>query len=278
MQTTHAIRPFFQIAKDLGPSQFVCVYTALDNTWVTAGSWIQFKHDDTTLGGQIKEIYKTKSSIKFVLTNTDTLIVDEPNQKCYYNPKKRELCKSVKIQNPMNHPLDRARIDALRADIKKFSEDDQYTLLRTQYSEQLPIDTWLLQTVVNENFSDNTVMHCLKYIIRYFLHTCRIYIPPNPYPSPEAQADGWLLITHGHDQNNQYFDTLWALALHVIEKPASTDFRTACEIKQHAPVSEDAIAYIIARGYTVEPNDRMGKSPNTDAKQAQHEWKRLTSL
>ncbi|MDA8575907.1 hypothetical protein N9L24_02555 [Candidatus Marinamargulisbacteria bacterium] len=103
-------------------------------------------------------------------------------------------------------------------------------------------------------------------------------IPTIPYPSSEAQADGWLLITHGHDQNNQYFDTLWALALHVIEKPASTDFRTACQIQQHAPDPKDAIANIIARGYTVEPNDRMGESPNTDAKQAQHEWKRLTSL
>ncbi|MDA0944685.1 MAG: hypothetical protein O3A77_01330 [bacterium] len=103
-------------------------------------------------------------------------------------------------------------------------------------------------------------------------------IPTIPYPSSEAQADGWLLITHGHDQKHQYFDTLWALALHVIEKLASTDFRTACQIQQHAPDPKDAIANIIARGYTVEPNDRMGESPNTDAKQAQHEWKRLTSL
>lgn len=77
MQTTHAIRS----AKELGPSQFVCVYTALDNTWVTAGSWIQFEHNDTTLDGQIKAICKTKSSINLVLTNTDTLIVDKPKQK-----------------------------------------------------------------------------------------------------------------------------------------------------------------------------------------------------
>jgi hypothetical protein len=134
MQTTHAIRSIPQIAKELGPSQFVCVYTALDNTWVTAGSWIQFEHNDTTLDGQIKAICKTKSSINLVLTNTDTLIVDKPKQKCYYNTKK-ELCKSVKIKNPMNHRLDRARIDALRADIKKFSGDDQYKLLCTQYIE-----------------------------------------------------------------------------------------------------------------------------------------------
>jgi hypothetical protein len=255
----------------------VCVYTALDNTWVTAGSWIQFKHNDTTLDGQIKEIRGTKPPINFVLTNTDTLIVDKPKQKCYYNTKK-ELCKSVKIKNPMNHRLDRARIDALRTDIQTFSGYDRYTLLSTQYIEQLPIDAWLLQTVVNENFDNDTAMENLAHIICYFLHTCRIHIPPSPYPSSEAQADGWLLITHGHAQNHQYFDTLWALALHVIEKPASTDFRTACQIQQHASNPDDAIANIIARGYTVEPNDRMGESPNTDAKQAQPEWKRLTSL
>jgi len=77
MRTTHAIRSIPQIAKELGPSQFVCVYKALDNTWVTARSWIQFEHDDTTLDGQINEIRTTESSINLVLTNTDTLIVDQ---------------------------------------------------------------------------------------------------------------------------------------------------------------------------------------------------------
>ena len=176
MQTTHAIRSIPQIAKELGPSQFVCVNTALDNPWVTAGSWIQFEHDDTTLNEQIEAIHKTNSVIKLKLTNTDILIIDRPNQTCYYKTNNAP-CTFVKIKKPMNHPLDHARIAALRANIEPLSVADKRTLLNTQYNAQLPIDPWLLQTVINADLCDDTEMEHLAPIIGYFLHNSRIHIP-----------------------------------------------------------------------------------------------------
>ncbi len=277
IQTIPTISSIRKIAEELRPSQFVSVYTALDNNWLIAGSWIQFKHDDTIRDGQIEAIHKTNSVIELKLTNTDILIVDRPNQTCYYKTNNAP-CTLVNIKNPMNHPLDHARIAALRANIEPLSVTDKRTLLNTQYNAKLPIDPWLLQIVVNADLCDDTAMKDLMPIICHFLHTCRIHVTRIPYPSPSTPVNGWILITHGHNQNNQHFDTLWALALHVIEKPASTDFRTACQIETHAPDPNDAIAHIIARGYTVEPNNQVDAIRDPDAKQAPREWEWITSL
>lgn len=259
------------MARDLQLSQLVPVDEALTNNRLTVGDRIQFTQDKTTCFGLIKAIRNTKSSIELELWDTTILSINKKTQTCSDKTNKT-LYESVTIQTHMNNSLEQARITALRDNIEPLPVADKCTLLNNQYDAKLTIDPWLLQRVLTENLYNNTEMEHLAPIIDYFLHTCRIHIPSVPYPSPNAQADGWLLITHGHNQNNQHFDMLWALALYVIKNPATTDWRTACQIKQNAPDPKDAIADIIARGYTVESTDRMDDTPDPDAKQAPCEW------